>query len=169
MTEEQLTARILSDDELWKIPPDGTANPFRHVTHDDIGLKNCKRWGVLHYCHGGRGQVADTPAALDASVDPMDMLLDKMDELDGQRLFFAPVECGGLAVHPIGVNPKDAEAVTAYELRLADMHARQVMVLPPERPGQPLRQVPVAESTEPQPFEDSDESKRLRGQLQRGD
>lgn len=119
--------RVLTDAELWAIPPHGTANPFRNATDNPIGQKNADRWADLHYSHGGRGQDAsDVPKVV---ADPMEALLDRMDEIDGQKLFYAPKECGGKLVLPIEA------PMEAFEQRLRDFHAKSATISMPTKPG----------------------------------
>ena len=168
--------REYTDDELRAIEPitvnpgelgaDGIrrgrelSNPFKGVDYD-----LAHRWSQLHWAE----KPAVAAPALDMS-DPFGGLLDAIGAMSGNRLFHEVKNADGevVGVHPLGVNSRDKDAVEAWEKSCQEMHQSQKMILPPEKPGQPLRTVPVAESTEPQKFEDSDESKMLRG-LKRGD
>lgn len=73
----------------------------------------------------------------------------------------------------VAMFPQTAGDVAAWEERCRVMHSEHVMITVPEKPGQPMHTRPVAEQSpfyEPPPmnFEDSAESRRLRG-LTRGD
>lgn len=168
--------RNYSDDELRAIEPvtvnpgelgaDGIrrgrelSNPFKGVD-DDLA----HRWSQLHWAE----KPAVAAPALDMA-DPLGGLLDALGAMSGNRLFHEVKNANGevVGVHPIGVNPKDRETVEAWERSCQEMHRNQTMILPPDKPGAPMQRKSVAESTEPVKFEDSEESRKLRG-LKRGD
>ena len=121
-------------------------NPFAGVDAD-----LARRWSSLVW----HRESTPEPATL---IDPMDFLAEQLDLIDGaaQRPWFAPPECDGSAIHPIV--DRDAEG---WEARCGEMHERQTIILPPEKPGGAPVVKPVVESGEPVNFEDLPEDERL--------
>ena len=166
VTEQDMTGRELTVAELKAIPPlrlgyRWERNPFHRVMDNPIGLANAKAWTRAHGWDGGsEGQ--------GGPMTPEDAI---MEALARERSGFYRVE------HPdtgaVAMFPQTAKDVAAWEERCRVMHAEQVMITVPEKPGQPMPTRPVAEQSplyEPPPmnFEDSADSRRLRG-LTRGD
>jgi hypothetical protein len=169
--------RDYSDDELRAIPAievapgelgaDGIrrgrelSNPFKGVD-DDLA----HRWSQLHW---GEKPAVAAPTSFDMA-DPFGGLLDTLGTLSGNRLFHEVKNADGevVSIHALGVNPRDPVAVAAWEKSCQEMHQSQTLILPPEKPGAPMRKAPVVEQEGPINFEDSEESRKLRG-LKRGD
>lgn len=172
--------RDYTDNELKAIPPitldpgelgaDGIRrgrtlrNPFLpdgQPAEDEPRATLARRWSQLHW---------NKPSALAPAfdmADPLDALMERLDVIDGKtrNLWHEVRNVDGALV---AVHPLVCRDVADWESGLAALMQSQTLVLPPERPGQPFQTEPVAERTEPRRFEDSDESKRMRG-LTRGD